>query len=178
MLLKDRVVIITGASKGLGVGIAEMCAAEGARVVLAARSFDRLAELGISYPQVVDTLEIFRDMLSGMVEIYFSAVNNRLNEVMKMLTMIATIFMPLSFIAGVYGMNFRYMPELGSPWGYPLALLLMLAVGVSMTVYAAEPGSPSEHGLQLLASWASDPIATAQRTGRVAHSPETTPEGR
>ena len=50
--------------------------------------------------------------------------------------------------------------------------------GVSMTVYAAEPGSPSEHGLQLLASWASDPIATAQRTGRVAHAPETTPEGR
>jgi len=58
-----------------------------------------------------------------------------LNEVMKVLTIIATIFMPLTFIAGVYGMNFRYMPELERVWGYPAILLVMFVIGVSMLVY-------------------------------------------
>ena len=57
-------------------------------------------------------------MLSGMLDIYLSSISNRMNEVMKVLTIIATIFMPLTFIAGVYGMNFKYMPELEWPWGY------------------------------------------------------------
>ncbi len=84
---------------------------------------------------VIDTGEIFRDMISGMLEIYLSSISNRLNAVMKVLTIIATIFMPLTFIAGVYGMNFKYMPELGWRWGYPTILLVMAAVGVSMVVY-------------------------------------------
>lgn len=66
--------------------------------------------------QVLDTLETLRDMLTGMLDIYLSSVSNRLNEVMKVLTIIATIFMPLSFVVGLYGMNFRYMPEL--EWRY------------------------------------------------------------
>jgi len=84
---------------------------------------------------VIDTLETYRDMLSGMMDIYLSSLSIRLNEVMKVLTIIATIFMPLSFIVGIYGMNFRYMPELGWRWGYPLVLLLMTAIAAGMLVY-------------------------------------------
>jgi magnesium transporter len=85
--------------------------------------------------QVIDALETFRDMLSGMLDIYLSSVSNRMNEVMKVLTIIATIFIPLTLIAGIYGMNFRYMPELESPWGYPMVYVIMLAVGVVMMIY-------------------------------------------
>ena len=78
--------------------------------------------------QVMDTIEIFRDMLSGMLDIYLSSLNNRLNAVMKVLTIIATIFMPLTFIAGVYGMNFKHFPELEWRWGYPGVLLMMAII--------------------------------------------------
>ena len=84
---------------------------------------------------VIDTLETYRDMLSGMMDIYLSSLSIRLNEVMKVLTIIATIFMPLSFIVGIYGMNFHYMPELGWRWGYPVVLLVMTAIAVGMLVY-------------------------------------------
>lgn len=82
--------------------------------------------------QVIDTLEIYREMLAGMLDVYLSGVSNRLNAVMKVLTVIATIFMPLTFLAGIYGMNFRHMPELEWQYGYPLALLAMGGIGVSM----------------------------------------------
>ncbi len=85
--------------------------------------------------QVIDSLETFRDMLSGMLDIYLSSVSNRMNEVMKVLTIIATVFIPLTLIAGIYGMNFRYMPELDIPMAYPLVLLSMLFVGLIMVVY-------------------------------------------
>jgi len=85
--------------------------------------------------QVIDAVETFRDMLSGMLDIYLSSISNRMNEIMKVLTIIATIFIPLTFIAGVYGMNFRYMPELERPWAYPLVLFFMLAVGLLMVFY-------------------------------------------
>jgi len=85
--------------------------------------------------QVMDSVETFRDMLSGMLDIYLSSISNRMNEIMKVLTIIATIFIPLTFVAGVYGMNFRYMPELEQPWAYPLVLFLMLAVGLLMVFY-------------------------------------------
>jgi len=62
--------------------------------------------------QVIDTIETFRDMISGMLDIYLSSISNKMNEVMKVLTIIATIFIPLTFVAGLYGMNFKYMPEL------------------------------------------------------------------
>ena len=68
--------------------------------------------------QVMDTIETYRDTLSGMLDIYLSSLSNRMNEIMKVLTIIATIFIPLTFLAGVYGMNFDYMPELKWRWGY------------------------------------------------------------
>ncbi len=85
--------------------------------------------------QVIDAVETSRDILSGMLDIYLSSMSNRMNEVMKVLTIIATIFIPLTFIVGVYGMNFKYMPELEWPWGYPAVYGVMLAVVVLMLVY-------------------------------------------
>jgi len=85
--------------------------------------------------QVIDTIETSRDVLSGMLNIYLSSISNRMNQVMKVLTIIATIFIPLTFIAGIYGMNFEYMPEVRWFWGYPLVLIVMVAVGVSMLFY-------------------------------------------
>lgn len=85
--------------------------------------------------QVIDTLETYRDMLSGMLDIYLSSLSHRLNEVMKVLTVVSTIFMPLTFIAGVYGMNFGSMPELDWRWGYPLVLSLMALVAGGMLVF-------------------------------------------
>lgn len=85
--------------------------------------------------QVMDTVETLRDMLSGMLDIYLSSVSNRLNEVMKVLTIMATIFIPLTFLAGVYGMNFKYMPELGWRWGYPAVWAVMGIAALSMLAY-------------------------------------------
>jgi magnesium transporter len=82
--------------------------------------------------QVIDTIETFREMLSGMLDIYLSSVSNRLNEVMKVLTIIATIFIPLTFIAGVYGMNFKHMPELEHPYGYYTVMGVMITLGLGM----------------------------------------------
>ena len=84
--------------------------------------------------QVIDTIESFRDMVSSMMDIYLSSVSNRMNEIMKVLTLIATVFMPLTFIVGVYGMNFNYMPELHWKWGYPAVLGVMLCIGVCMWI--------------------------------------------
>jgi magnesium transporter len=88
--------------------------------------------------QVVDTIEAFRDTVSGMLDIYLSSLSYRLNEVMKVLTIIATIFMPLTFIAGIYGMNFNWqasgfnMPELNWRFGYFFALGVMATVASVM----------------------------------------------
>lgn len=84
---------------------------------------------------LIDTVETFKDMLSGILDVYLNAISNRLNEVMKVLTIIATIFMPLTFIAGIYGMNFRYMPELEMRWGYFVVLGIMVAVALFMIRY-------------------------------------------
>jgi len=85
--------------------------------------------------QVIDTVETFRDMLSGILDIYLSSISNKMNEIMKVLTIIATIFIPLTFIAGVYGMNFENMPELKWRWGYPAIWFVMLFIGILMLVY-------------------------------------------
>jgi magnesium transporter len=82
--------------------------------------------------QLIDTVEILRDLSAGLKDLYLSSVSNRTNEVMKVLTIMASIFIPLTFIAGVYGMNFEYMPELAHPWAYPAVLLLMLGVVAGM----------------------------------------------
>jgi len=85
--------------------------------------------------QVIDTVESLRDTVSGMLDIYLSSISNKMNAVMKVLTIIATIFIPLTFIAGIYGMNFKYMPELEWHWGYPIVWLVMGAVVVIMLIY-------------------------------------------
>jgi magnesium transporter len=85
--------------------------------------------------QVIDSIEAFRDILSSMIDVYLSSLSNRMNDVMKVLTIIATIFIPLTFIAGVYGMNFDYMPELRWRWGYPAVVLGMALLGISMFLY-------------------------------------------
>jgi len=85
--------------------------------------------------QVIDTIESLRDMLSGMQDLYLSIISNRMNEVMKVLTIIATIFIPLSFIAGIYGMNFNHMPELTWRWGYPAVWLLIIGIVAMMIVF-------------------------------------------
>jgi len=85
--------------------------------------------------QVIDTVETFRDMISGILDIYLSSISNRMNAVMKVLTIIATIFIPLTFIAGIYGMNFKNMPELEWRWGYFILLSVMGIIGMLMVVY-------------------------------------------
>lgn len=85
--------------------------------------------------QIIDTVETFRDMTSGMLDIYLSSVSNRMNAVMKVLTIIATIFMPLTFIAGIYGMNFKYMPELEWRLGYPMVWVISLVISVTMLIF-------------------------------------------
>ena len=85
--------------------------------------------------QVIDTVETSRDMLSGLQDIYLSSVSNRMNEVMKVLTIIATIFIPMTFLAGLYGMNFKHMPELEWPFAYPVFWVVMIVIFGSMVTY-------------------------------------------
>lgn len=85
--------------------------------------------------QVMDTTETLRDILSSMLDVYLSSSSNRMNEIMKVLTIISTVFMPLSFIVGVYGMNIRNMPELDWPWMYPFLWLVMVCISISMLIF-------------------------------------------
>jgi len=84
--------------------------------------------------QALDTIDRLRDNLSHLVELYMNKVSQRMNQVMKILTLWATIFLPLTFLTGLWGMNFRYMPEIAQPWGYWAALGLMAAVAAAMVV--------------------------------------------
>ena len=85
--------------------------------------------------RVIDTVETYRDLLSGMMDIYLSSVSNRMNEIMKVLTIITTLFVPVTFIAGVYGMNFENMPEIHSKWGYASVWAIMLSIIISLLIY-------------------------------------------
>ncbi len=85
--------------------------------------------------QAIDTIENFRDMLSGMLDVYLSSLTNRMNEIMKVLTIISTIFIPITFIASVYGMNFEYMPELHWRWGYPTVVGVMGLIVIVMLIF-------------------------------------------
>lgn len=84
---------------------------------------------------VIDSIETMRDMISGMLDTYLSSISNRMNEVMKVLTIIATIFIPLTFLAGIYGMNFKFMPELEWKWGYFTIWSVMIIVFFVMVFY-------------------------------------------
>ena len=85
--------------------------------------------------QIIDTFENYRDIISGMLDIYLSSVSNKMNEIMKVLTIISTIFIPLSFLAGFYGMNFLYMPELKVPLAYPLLIMAMTIIAIIMILF-------------------------------------------
>jgi magnesium transporter len=85
--------------------------------------------------QIIDTVESYRDMISGMLDIYLSSISNRLSEVMKILTIFAAIFIPLTFVVGIYGMNFEYIPELKWPWGYFGLLIIMATIATAMLFY-------------------------------------------
>jgi magnesium transporter len=91
--------------------------------------------------QIIDTVETFRDMISGMLEIYLSSISNRMNEIMKTLTIFASIFIPLTFVTGIYGMNFNTeksifnMPELNWAYGYPFILGIMAVIGIGMFIF-------------------------------------------
>lgn len=85
--------------------------------------------------QIIDTIEIQREMLSGISEIYLSSISNKTNDVMKFLTIIGTIFIPLTFITGLYGMNFKFMPELNWKFGYFGSLGIMIIIAIGMLIY-------------------------------------------
>ncbi len=90
--------------------------------------------------QVIDTAETLRDVVSGLMDLYMSSVSNRMNEIMKVLTIMASVFIPLTFLAGIYGMNFEVMPELGVPWAYPALIVLMVGIGVGLLLFFKKRG--------------------------------------
>ena len=89
---------------------------------------------------IMDSIEVLSEILSSILDIYLSSVGNKTNEIMKVLTIIGTIFIPLTFITGIYGMNFRYMPELYWRWSYPIVLIGMLLIGIAMLFYFRRKG--------------------------------------
>jgi magnesium transporter len=105
-----------------------------------------LRDVGDHVAHAIDVIETYREMASSLVDLYLSSVSNRMNEVMKVLTIIATIFIPLSFVAGLYGMNFDReaspwnMPELGWYWGYPAALAVMVGIALALLVFFRRKG--------------------------------------
>jgi magnesium transporter len=85
--------------------------------------------------RIIETLESYRDLISGMLDIYLSSISNKMNETMKVLTVFATLFIPLTFIAGVYGMNFEYMPELKWKWGYPALWAVFIVIAGVLLIF-------------------------------------------
>jgi magnesium transporter len=90
--------------------------------------------------QIVDVIDSHRERVNGLMNTYLSVVSNRTNEVMKVLTIMASIFIPLTFLAGIYGMNFEFMPELHRPWAYPLLLLVMAGTAGGMLLFFRRRG--------------------------------------
>ncbi|WP_448593448.1 magnesium/cobalt transporter CorA [Thermoflexus hugenholtzii] len=95
--------------------------------------YDRLVRL-------IESIDLYRDMLSGALESYLSLQSNRLNEIVKVLTIASIILMANALVAGIYGMNFRYMPELEWPWGYPMALLMMVGISAGLALFFRRRG--------------------------------------
>lgn len=105
--------------------------------------------------QVLDIVETYRELTVNLMDVYLSSVSNRMNELMKTLTVISSIFIPLTFIVGVYGMNFNpavspwNMPELQSYWGYPICWGVMLSIGVALSFYFWRKGWFSDTAAKL-----------------------------
>jgi len=92
-------------------------------------------DLSDNIHQLTDTIENYRELLSGLLDLYLTMIGNRTNEIMKVLTIIATIFIPLTFVVGIYGMNFVYMPEIQTKWGYPLVWGILILISGGLIVY-------------------------------------------
>jgi magnesium transporter len=90
--------------------------------------------------QTTEVAEMYREMVSGLMNMYLSSIANRANDVMKVLTIMASIFIPLTFLAGIYGMNFEHMPELASEWGYPMVWAVMGATAAGMVWFFRAKG--------------------------------------
>jgi magnesium transporter len=94
----------------------------------------------------MDMVETYRELASGLMDVYLSAVSNKMNEIMKLLTVVSSIFIPLTFVAGIYGMNFNTekspynMPELNWYWGYPLCLGLMAVISAGLIIFFWQKG--------------------------------------
>lgn len=100
-----------------------------------ARTTPFLGDLSDHVRQAVDIMDGARDRLSGAMQLHLAMASHRMNEVMRLLTVVATIFIPLTFVAGIYGMNFSWMPELQWEWGYPVALAVMVTLGAAMAAW-------------------------------------------
>jgi magnesium transporter len=85
--------------------------------------------------RITDLLENYRDIIFGMLDLYLSSISNKMNDIMKVLTIISTIFIPISFLAGFYGMNFQYMPEFANPFAYPILIIVMLSIALIMLYF-------------------------------------------
>jgi magnesium transporter len=90
--------------------------------------------------RITDLSETYREGITGMLDIYLSSISNKMNEVMKVLTVISTIFIPLTLMASIYGMNWSYMPELGFIYGYPVFLIAMLFIAIVLVLYFRRRG--------------------------------------
>lgn len=90
--------------------------------------------------QLMDVIDTYREISSNLMDIYLSTISNKTNEVMKVLTVMASIFIPLTYVVGIYGMNFEFMPELHTRWGYPAIWVVMITLGVGMAVYFRRRG--------------------------------------
>ena len=87
------------------------------------------------YDNVGSVIEMTRDLITGLLDIYLSSMSNKMNEIMKVLTIISTIFIPLTFLSGLYGMNFKFMPELNYKYGYQITLFIMFLIFSGMLIY-------------------------------------------
>lgn len=114
--------------------------AQGPRSLVAAETIPYLRDCNDHVLRLMDLLESDRELSASLMDVYLSTLSLRMNEVMKVLAIISTIFMPLSFIAGLYGMNFEHMPELSTAWGYPVALAVMAATAIALMGYFHRKG--------------------------------------
>jgi magnesium transporter len=136
--LRHQLRTIRGAVWPLRDMLAAVLRDDGARVSVATRVY--LRDCQDHTFQLIDMIETYREIASGLVDIHLSSQANRTNEVMQVLTLIATIFIPLTFVVGVYGMNFDIMPELHWRWGYPAVMLGMAALAAGLTIWFRRKG--------------------------------------
>lgn len=132
--IKKRMVLLSSAARPM-IEITEELI-HGEAQVFVGKNFERYFEdLHHHLKQVLDEADSLKERASMAVDMYLTSINGKLNEVMKVLTVFSTIFIPLTFIASLYGMNFKYMPELDTPWGYPVVLGTMFLMLLCMLYY-------------------------------------------